>query len=54
VRRTREIRSELEREVSARTGARDLAAADRVLDVLLDRLGLTERIITRTVPVPDR
>jgi DNA-binding MarR family transcriptional regulator len=54
VSRSREIRADLQREMGARNGARDLAAAGRVLDGVLDRLGLTERIANRTVPAPAR
>lgn len=54
VRRSRAIRAVLERDVADQTSGRDMAAAGRVLDALLDRLDLTERVANRTVPALDR
>jgi DNA-binding MarR family transcriptional regulator len=47
---TRRIRTDLEAEVVARVGARKAAAAREALEALVDVLGLTERVRTRTVP----
>jgi DNA-binding MarR family transcriptional regulator len=47
---TRRVRAELEAEVVARVGERRAAAARGALEALVDVLGLTERVRTRTVP----
>ncbi len=51
---TRSIRADLERQVVARVGETDAAAAARTLGALVDLLGLAERVADRTVPDPGR
>jgi DNA-binding MarR family transcriptional regulator len=47
---TRRVRADLEAEVVGRVGERRAAAARGALEALVDVLGLTERVRTRTVP----
>lgn len=49
---TRGIRADLERQVVARVGPDDAAAARRTLGALVGLLGLSERLADRSVPDP--
>lgn len=52
VERARTIRAELERRLAADVGDAELAAAQHVVSVVLDQLGLTEQVANRTMSPP--
>jgi DNA-binding MarR family transcriptional regulator len=52
VERARAIRAELEQRLATAVGAADLVAAQRVVTILLDQLGLADHLANRTIPPP--
>jgi DNA-binding MarR family transcriptional regulator len=50
--KARAVRADLEENLRGAAGADDLAAAQRVVGVLLDQLGLGQNVAQRTVPMP--
>ena len=52
VERARAIRAELEQTLVSAVGVADLAAAQRVVTAVLDRLGHADQVANRTMPPP--